>query len=849
MDYILPSGPVKKDRYRIGFLDDNQNHDFHIQIMMGIIEAAKEFDVDIIRFGYYSSHIAYKFTHQVAMVLDHIEQYELDGLIFLGWTKAGAMYNHSDFIARFGKIPLLSIGTEFDNLPSVFFAGDTYIGEITRHLIEQHHFNRIALIDHPRTDSRKDAYRHVMEQYGIYDPRYCINDTELEGYDLVGRNERAVEILLDERKLDVEAIITLNVIETGHLLNVLERRGIKVPGDIAITSYEDGETARYLTPGFTTVYFPWRELGFNSCKKMVQLLRDGRIPFSTMLKSGIIYRESCGCLPESIRNTEIHRLSQASHGMADLTNEEINSIISTIDSLHTNSGLDSDRVVAAFISSLKLKDKGVFLSELGFQLRRRKNDKNLDSLLANLRKQFYPFLLKEPADLQLAGDLILQSQVLISESLASRHGLSIVEANKTDQHLQDVCNSLLADFSLDSIISSLETGLPKLGIPSCFIFISSSIYNDTSVEENLFENSVLIFRYQNGCRVKTLNMAGNVKRQLSEILGESRVNISFAYLLHVTDAVMGFALFEPGPLDESIYQMLSTNISTALRGHVLMDRLNNTFTSLVEHARKEGMADIAADILHNIGNILNSINVSMHLMEEGAKSMVLDDVIKAGRLLEDNMDRLEEFICVDGKGKKLMQFYLKLGTSASRLQEQLRFNLERIRTKVGAINETIAAQQSYAGIDMKFEELSVEPILEDAIKVNQATLEKYDIAVEKYYTTGYKTFVNRAKLFYIIVNLISNAKDAMTDTFGVRRKLTVSMYQDENGKYIRFTDTGAGLSEDYLDQVFEYGFTTKSGKYGYGLYNCAVYMAEMGGSINVESEGPGKGASFILRFP
>lgn len=848
MDYLLKSGPVKKERYRIGFLDDNQNHDFHIQIMMGIIKAAKEFNVDIIRFGYYSSHIAYKFTHQVDMVLDHIEQYELDGLLFLGWTKAGIMYNRSDFISRFGSIPLLSIGSEYEDIPSVYFAGNTYIGDITRHLIEKHRFTRIALIDHYRTDDRKDAYKKTMEYYNLYDSRYFVSDADLEGYDDEDRNKRAVEILLDERRLDVEAIISLNVVQTVYLLNTLEARGIKVPGDMAITSYEDGEAARYLSPGFTTVYFPWEELGYNGCKNIVRLLNDGQIPMVTKLDTTVIYRESCGCLPESVRNTAIHEIKYAEHGLDGITEDERDSIISWMDFLHNNSGLDCEALVKSFITACNCRDEFLFLSELGSQLRRRRIDHNVESLMVNLRKLVYPYLLKDMDSLQWAGDLIQQSQVYVSESSASSYGISMVESNKIDQMLQDVSNSLLINFNLDDIIAALETGLPKLNITGCLLFISNSIFSDTDVEENLFENSVLVLRYQNGERQKNRNMAGSLKKQLSEILGEKRVNISFAYLLHVTDEVMGFALFEPGPLDESIYQMLSTNISTALRGLVLMNRLNSTFSKLVEHARREGMADIAADILHNIGNILNSISVSIHLMEEGSKSTVLDDLIRAGKLLNENMGRLEEFICIDTKGKKLMQFYLKLGTAASRLQSQLRYNVERLRDKVSAINETIAAQQNYAGIDIKSQELLIESILEDAIKINIATFEKFEINIEKNIAVSFKAVANRAKLFFIIVNVISNAKDAMSETTGVKRTLTISMYEDGSGKYMRFDDTGVGISEDLLDKVFEYGFTSKTGRYGYGLYNCAVYMNEINGSIKAESRGPGKGASFILRF-
>ena len=851
MDHLIKTMPVKKERFKIGFLDDNQNNDFHIQIMMGIVEAAKEFNVDIIRFSYYSSHIAYKFTHQVDMVLDHIEQYELDGLMFLGWTKAGAMYNYANFLTRFDSLPILSIGSNYEDIPNVYFAGDEYIREIVLHLIVVHKLTQIAFIEHHRTDQRKDAYVNTMQQYNIYNPLLYISDLDLKGLDIEERNKRAVEILFDERKVKVEAVITLNVTETGYLMVELNRRGIKVPGDVAVTSYEDGESARYSSPGYTTIYFPWKELGYYACRNMVQLLKEGQLTLTTSLTGvgRIIYRESCGCMPYTIKAAEINNIYYASHGLDQMTKDETDIIINSLESLYYNTGIHFDKLVNAFTSSNKNKNNLIFLSELLLQLRDAYGNKSIEDLVSNIRKLFFPYLLKEVKTLQWAGDLFQQAQVLVSERLAGIFGTKVVEAKLVDQNLQVVSQTLLMNFNLQNLVESLERGLPKLNIPSCHIFISNSIFNEMDVEENLFEKSVLVFKYISGNVMKTPSSAGSLKQQLSDILLESKENVFLAYLLHVTDEIMGFALFEPGPMDETVYQTLSTHISTALRGIVLMNRLNITYKKLVEHAQREGMADIAADILHNIGNIMNSISVSVHLMEESAKMTVTDDLIMAGRLLLNNMDNLENFICNDPKGKKLMQFYIKLGAAASRLQSQLHYNISRLQDKVGAINKAIAAQQNYAGIDMKLELLYIEPILEDALKVNQATFEKYEIKIERNYAISFKAHVHRAKLFYIIINIITNAKDAMSNVAGICRTLTVSMYEDSAGKYLQINDNGVGISDGILDKIFEHGFTTKANRYGYGLYSCASYMADMGGSIRAESEGEGKGAAFILSFP
>lgn len=850
MEYYLKSGPIKKDRYTIGFLDDNQGNEFHNQILAGIAEAAKELDVEIVRFSYYSSHIAYKFTHQVDMVLDHIQQYELDGLLFLGWTMAGAMYNHDDFMRRFSSMPLISLGTIHPEIPSIIFNGDEHIARLTAHLIEGHNLSRIAYIEHFRPDNRMLAWKGAMEKYGIYDPRLYVSKKDLEGLDSAERSRRAVEILLDERKLDIQAIMTLNIFETGLVMNVLEDRGIRVPGDIAVTSYEDGPSARYSSPGYTTIYFPWKEFGYYGCRSMVELLRTGHMPMEVPIDFAgrLIFRGSCGCLPFGERFSRAGGIRLAPHGLKDITPDEIDSIASLLEERYGRLGIDSSGLLKSFVRTCLKRDGDIFLKELDRQLENVDMSYDIKELVLLLKKLADPYLAGDTDLMQWAGDLLNRSQSLIANMAANLYGGKLLESRMIDQNLQLINQMLLSDFSLKNLVDSLEKGLPMLNIRNCRIFISNSIFTGSDVEESLFDESVLIFNYRNGKKEKVTGLSGAFREQLSAIRSGNNEGINMAYLLHVTDEIMGFALFGAGLMDEAIYQTLAIYISTALWGMVLLNRLNLAYKKLLEQAQREGMADIAADILHNIGNILNSINVSVHLMEESVSSPVIDDIILAGRLLDEHLQRLGEFICNDPRGKKLMQFYLRLGVSAEKMENQLRHNLDRIREKVGDISEAVTAQQNYAGANTDLEELSLEPILEDALKLSQDTFDKSGICVVRDYRGSFKVRIQRAKLFYVIFNIISNAKDALNEADPPEKLLTISLYENRTGKYLKIRDNGIGIPEGIKNRVFDYGFTTKNGNYGYGLYSCACYMADMGGSIRLESDGEGKGASFILKF-
>ncbi|MGE5615159.1 MAG: substrate-binding domain-containing protein [Bacillota bacterium] len=853
MEYLLKPGLDAKKKYRIGFLDDNVDNDFHNQLLAGIAEAAEELDVEIIRFSCYYSELAGKFPNQANMTLDYIRQFDLDGLMFLGWSYAGAMYNRDEFMRRFESVPILSIGTVYEDIPNVSFVGDEFIGKIVFHLVEKHHLKRIAFIDHFRTDGRKGAYINAMKEHGLYDPLLIVSDADLAGTDQKARGRRAVEILLDERKVDVEAIISLYINETEFVIKELKKRGIEIPGGIAVTSYEDGYLGQYSSPGYTTVYYPWKELGHTGLMVMSRLLDGERVPMETSLKSmgHIIYRESCGCLPHYIKAAPDPGVAPAPHNPARMTEDEAGEVAEALKRRYGKTGLNYKALVKSFAKACEKKDERLFLSELDRQLQKLRGGQDIEGLIADARELLYPYLVADTGTLLWAGDLFLQSQVLVNEKLACLRGNEIVEDRMIDQNLQFISHALLADFSLQELTDTLEKGMESLKIRSCHIFAAGPMISDSNdPKESVFDKCLPVFRYRDGRResIPETETAASLRQQLSRLFAENNERVLLAYLLHVTDEILGFALFDYGAQDTSVYQALSIHISAAFSRIILLKRLDETYGKLVEHARKEGMADIAADILHNIGNTLNSVNVSVHLMDECSKSALTDDIIMAGGLIRENMHRIDRFISEDGRGKKLLRFYLKLGRAAEKMQDQLQLCLDRLRAKINEINGTIAAQQNYAVTDAKPEEMPIEPMLEDVLMLNQDTFYKLGITVEKNYIPGFKSCVHRAKLFFVLFNMIVNAVDSMANVPETNRKLTVSMHEDNTGKYLRISDTGSGIPENILNRIFEDDFTTKYGRYGYGLYNCAGYMSDMGGSIRAESPGEGKGASFILKF-
>lgn len=270
---------------------------------------------------------------------------------------------------------------------------------------------------------------------------------------------------------------------------------------------------------------------------------------------------------------------------------------------------------------------------------------------------------------------------------------------------------------------------------------------------------------------------------------------------------------------------------------------------LISRAHRAGMADIATGTLHNVGNILNSVKTSSHVIFDIVNSDTMNGYKKANEMLRDNIEQLETFICQNPKGLKLMRYYLKLEDVLDEREEKIKEHLQRLKDKVDAISDVIAAQQSYAGNRSLAEFYFLPDIIDDALTMQSNSMERYHIQIEKQFQPVPKVKVQKTKLVHILINLIRNAKDAMMDIPAENRKLTLAVTQKNGNIFIKAIDTGVGIEKEIIDKIFSHGFTTKKTGHGFGLHSSANYMSEMGGRMWAESKGENQGATIVLCFP
>ena len=280
------------------------------------------------------------------------------------------------------------------------------------------------------------------------------------------------------------------------------------------------------------------------------------------------------------------------------------------------------------------------------------------------------------------------------------------------------------------------------------------------------------------------------------------------------------------------------------------EKLDNAHQQLVETARAAGMAEIATGVLHNVGNVLNSVNVSATVVTDGLKKSRVGSVERLSGLLEQNAGRLGEFFANDEKGKQVPGFVKTLGAHLTKEQEDMLREMESLAKSIQHIKSIISMQQSYAKVGGVSETCPILDILEDAIRLNAVSLQRHEIKLVRKFETETEITVERHKMLQILVNLMRNAKEALDKVDGrVRRMILRAWKNADETVEISVQDNGIGFSDETRRRLFQHGFTTRKEGHGFGLHSGALAAKEMGGSLTAESEGVGKGACFVLKLP
>ena len=280
------------------------------------------------------------------------------------------------------------------------------------------------------------------------------------------------------------------------------------------------------------------------------------------------------------------------------------------------------------------------------------------------------------------------------------------------------------------------------------------------------------------------------------------------------------------------------------------EKLEETHKELNAASRRAGMAEIATNILHNVGNVLNSINVSISEVDEIARRLKVKNLEKVANMVSENAS-VENYLCEDEKGKRIPEYLELIARELTKDQEKVLEEVESTKRHLEHIKMVVSMQQEYATANSIVESVDLAEVLEDAIRMSSGSLKRHRITLIREFEPGLVISMDKHRVMQILVNLIRNAKHAMQAVEHDNKKLIVNVNRiTEPGMVtIAVKDSGVGISEENLTNLFNHGFTTKQNGHGFGLHSGANFARELGGSLIGTSEGLGKGATFSLSLP
>jgi C4-dicarboxylate-specific signal transduction histidine kinase len=277
--------------------------------------------------------------------------------------------------------------------------------------------------------------------------------------------------------------------------------------------------------------------------------------------------------------------------------------------------------------------------------------------------------------------------------------------------------------------------------------------------------------------------------------------------------------------------------------------LERVHRQLVEASRQAGMSEIATNVLHNVGNVLNSVNVSAILASDLAQKSKADGLGRVVALMREHAHDLGEFIASDPRGKHLPVHLGHLADHLKTEQTAIVKELDSLRKNIGHIKDIVAMQQSYAKVAGVHEIIAVVDLLEDSLRMNTGALARHRVDVVRDFEGQPLVNIDKHKVLQILVNLVRNAKYACSESGLPDRRMTLSVRSADGRVRIIVADNGVGIAPENLTRIFNHGFTTRAAGHGFGLHSGALAAREIGGTLSVHSDGVGRGAAFSLELP
>lgn len=812
----------------VAFLGDTSFDSFQSNMLAGAMKAADENDVNLLRFVIEHYINKNRYPRTLDLMSQMIKKMQPDGLMFLGWSGEIAE-NPKRFLSLFkdiGPIPMLSIGKVIETVPSIFMNGGFHIREILNHLCDVHHYKNIAFIQPIIPDERYQVYEDFMKEKGLYKRELVLTNSDIDrdiDWFFIKRVKKMASILFDERKIKPDAIMSMYTYEAANILVELQRRKIKVPEEVALTSWEDGERGRYSYPSITSVYYPFYEQGYEGCNTIAKMIRGEAAPLLIPVKGEFRIRRSCGCSRGRIDHAGLMIPEPLK---IDADKSDIDAAVKEIESIDPGfTYIDRDSLVKSLISDLRNGTDADFTNEIENYLFT--HDLSIDRIykiqedLLNFRSKIIQAIQNSKRLLMLSDNIFLKLQIVFEEHIEAVTGNNDINRRDNVHTMQEVGQDIVITLDIDKIINVIEDSLKKVSIPNCYMYLFRT--GRPSGGEQL------ILSYVNG-KTDHANKAGNERHSLHDHIFGSRRHVYTVYILHIKKELLGFIFFEPGPADERLYYSLSVELSSAIYGALVLKNLKKT-NSKLKSAQKE--------IVKNM-EVIEESNIKLSKLDELKNNFIANIthdfrsplmIILNTADLGLHYDNAGDFLDITKRYNSIYNASLKLKMSIDRLLDLAKMDAQGVKLKV----KNLMLRSYIANITDFYISATASTNIDLSCRLPSHEIPDF--------------YTDEEKLEEILNNIITNALKFVDPDSGM---ITISLEDLESEVEITVSDNGIGIPPDKINLIFgrfEQIEGPGRGRFkgtGIGLSFVKELTGYLKGSIRAESEGPGLGSKFIL---
>ena len=782
-------------RLTIGYLTGKLYDPYQNLMLHSVMDVAREHDANLVTVLTAGAWMGRGQSKLRNAILELLGPENVDGVVI-----ENAWADYSKAVGEMlGPLPMTCATLEIPGIPSVVGEYRQGIRELVGHLVEVHGYRRIAFVHAPLDDvaerdeqARFEGYLDVLSAHGIeHNPKLVVRSAS---WDLSAAREN-LRTLLDERKLRPDALVCFNDLLARWMMEALRERGLRVPRDIAVVGYDDIETYRFLTPPLTTVHLPIAEKGRLAAEMLFDSLAGKPIPQHVTLPTHLVVRRSCGCafprqespLNETATPPPVSRdaLEAALLRLGGVHPQQITSLLT------------------AFFTEVSGEKSAVFLPALDEALSATIEAENhiriWQDVISVLHRQAGPLLTE--AQRPLAEDLFDRSRVMIGETIEQEH----VQQKLREQHqlriLSAISEALIASLKTEDLSRILSRWLPLLNIGRCYI----ARYEDPNTPA---EWAQLIAAYdQNGLPALSEGERRFRSRQLiPQGLRDAERRQSLVLApMHFGEEQFGFAVFELGPREGFVYELLGEQLGNMLKG-----------SQLYEGALKAQATAEKADQLKTrlLANVSHELRTPLHIIINYAQ-VALDALNAPTPELTKQLEGIQH-----SARHQLRVINDLLDLSRAEIDE-LALNTELIEPGV-LLRETfqdLAGNERRSGLVWKLELPERLPLIQaDPVRVRQ-----------------------------VVLNLLSNA-----NKFTQSGEIALGAEVSPPSLHIWVRDNGTGIAPDQHERIFEPFVTlaqsTRQGGIGLGLSITRRLVALHHGTMRVESS-PNQGSTFHVYLP